>query len=93
MVTFRRKGMEEVTLVGHNLSLEGICIFWSLSKSSTEICKSVFMLLPLAPTFLTCTLPLGYLYLHYIQESSYTRELSVLCCLNICDWGNKVLGK
>ena len=51
------------------------------------------MLLPLAPTSLTRTLPLGYLYVHYIQESSYTRELSGLRCLNICDWGNKVLGK
>lgn len=70
--------------------MEGICIFWSLSKLSTEICKSVFMLLTLAPAFFTCTLPHGSFYLHHIQESSYTRESSVLCCLNICDWGTKV---
>lgn len=70
--------------------MEGICIFWSLSELSIEICKSVFMLLTLAPTFFTCTLPLGYFCLHDIQESSYSRESSVLCCLNICDWGTKV---
>ena len=48
------------------------------------------MLLTLAPAFFTCTLPHGSFYLHHIQESSYTRESSVLCCLNICDWGTKV---
>lgn len=64
-----------------------------VAKLTTKVYSQSPVTSIFAPTFLTFTLPLGYPYLHYLQDSSYTRVTCVTMLSECSEWVNKVLWK